>query len=233
MSVLIIRLFGLGKTLWELIEPCKKRMDSVTSFVNDVCSELNYDIVPIQDPFGPTKTGEDMELIVVSAETIRGGEKVNEIRKQGGLQSLDMFTVELVDCPDRKEDEEEKISSSTNRMRMLGLPIKEINVNYDGTKPYVIGLTGGIASGKSSICQRLLNLGAAHIDCDKVAHELYQGGKPCYTAIKETFGERVIGEDGEINRKVLGSIVFHNKVIIRHKNPSTRSLFDLGRWIES
>lgn len=190
-------------------------MDSVKSFVNDICSELNYDIVPIEDPFGPTKTGKDMEMLVVSAETIKGGHKVNEIRTENHLMPLDIFTVELVDCPDRQEDEEEKISSSTNRMRLLGYPIKEVIMNHDINKPYIIGLTGGIASGKSSTSKRLVNLGAAHIDCDKVAHELYQAGKPCHTAIRETFGEKVIGEDGEINRKVLGSMVFRDKVIRR------------------
>lgn len=201
-----------GKTLWELIEPCNTRIDSIKNFIDDICPDLQYDIVPIQDPAGPTKTGKDMELIVVSNETIKGGLKINDIRNDGGLSALDIFSVDLVDCPDRSQDEEEKISSSTIRMRMLGTLIKDVDEKYDGTKPYIIGLTGGIASGKSAISKRLNNLGAAHIDCDKVAHELYKAGKPCFEAICKTFGDKVIGEDGEINRKVLGGIVFGNKV---------------------
>lgn len=203
-----------GKTLWELIEPCETRLESVTDFVQDVCPSLTYSIVPIQDPFGPTQSDPTMEMIVVSAETLRGGEKVNELRQKNQLNTLDINVVDLVDCPDRQADEEAKISSSTGRMRLLGTLIRPGRCCEDGagTGPCVIGLTGGIASGKSAIRARLAKLGAAVIDCDKVAHELYRAGRPCHRIIQEAFGDGILGEDGEINRKALGAIVFHNKV---------------------
>lgn len=76
----------------------------------------------------------------------------------------------------------------------------------------IIIIVGGIASGKSAIVQRLKELGAEVIDCDKVAHELYQNGKPCHTLIVEAFGDSVLASNGEIDRKVLGSIVFKDPV---------------------
>lgn len=66
------------KTLWELIEPIKKRTDCVRIFLTDICPELDVRIVAITDPFGPAKDDPTMDLIVVSKETVRGGQKINE-----------------------------------------------------------------------------------------------------------------------------------------------------------
>lgn len=68
----------VAKTLWELIEPIDKRIGVVQDFLKDICSELDINVVPISDPYGPTKTDPTMDLIVVSKETVRGGHKVNE-----------------------------------------------------------------------------------------------------------------------------------------------------------
>ena len=65
----------------------------------------------------------------------------------------------------------------------------------------VIGLTGGIASGKSLVSQQLAGHGAAVVDADKLGHETYR-------AVVETFGADVVGGDGEIERKALGAKVF-------------------------
>lgn len=206
-------LFVIGKIMWELMEPVSKRIANVQKYLSDVCPELKYNVKPIQDPMGPTKSDPTMELIVVSAETLRGGEKVNEKRKEVDLPLLDIVSIDLVEFPDHLSEEEAKISSSTGRMRKLGTllkPPRELPVNT----PYIIGITGGIASGKSSIGQRLAKLGAQILDCDKIAHELYQKGKPCHKLIHETWGDQVIDEKGEINRRVLGGIVFGDKVSI-------------------
>lgn len=74
--------------------------------------------------------------------------------------------------------------------------------------PYVIGLIGGIASGKSVMTQRLSALGAKIIDCDKLAHELYEPSAICFDPIVAHFGPTVVGSDGRIDRKVLGQMVF-------------------------
>ena len=72
-------------------------------------------------------------------------------------------------CHDLKELEETKISSSNKRIRLLGEclrpPLKVVS------HPYIIGLTGGSASGKSNIARHLETLGAGVIDCDKLGHK--------------------------------------------------------------
>ncbi len=72
----------------------------------------------------------------------------------------------------------------------------------------VIGLTGGIASGKSLVSEQLAAQGAAIIDADKVGHSAYLKGTDAYDKVVETFGGDVVGADGEIDRKALGGKVF-------------------------
>ncbi|PZC50596.1 MAG: dephospho-CoA kinase [Chloroflexi bacterium] len=74
--------------------------------------------------------------------------------------------------------------------------------------PLVIGVTGSIATGKTLVCETLVSLGAVHCDVDKLVHRMYDPGKPAFDRIVAIFGEDVIGEDGYINRRVLGAKVF-------------------------
>ena len=71
-----------------------------------------------------------------------------------------------------------------------------------------IGLTGGIASGKSVVSQMLADRGARVVDVDKVAHETYRAGTAGFESLRATFGPQVVGADGEIDRRALGGIVF-------------------------
>lgn len=73
---------------------------------------------------------------------------------------------------------------------------------------YVIGLTGNIATGKSTVMVALAAHGAEIIDADKVAHELMTPGAPAHTAIVAEFGDSILAPDGAIDRKKLGAIVF-------------------------
>ena len=57
------------------------------------------------------------------------------------------------------------------------------------TDTYVIGLTGGIASGKSSVCNRIEKLGAAVINCDKLGHKAYEPGMKAYEQVVQEFGK--------------------------------------------
>ena len=74
----------------------------------------------------------------------------------------------------------------------------------------VIGLTGGIGSGKSTIARYLADLGAAVIDADKVGHEAFKVGTAAWRDVVEAFGRGVVAPSGEIDRKKLGQIVFGN-----------------------
>lgn len=75
---------------------------------------------------------------------------------------------------------------------------------------YTIGLTGNIATGKSTVAAMLAHLGADVIDADRVAHELMRRGTAAHKRIVQRFGERVLATDGEIDRKALGERVFAN-----------------------
>ncbi|MBC7324787.1 MAG: dephospho-CoA kinase, partial [Moorella sp. (in: Bacteria)] len=72
----------------------------------------------------------------------------------------------------------------------------------------VIGLTGGIASGKSTVAGILQELGAKIVDTDQLAREVVLPGQPAYREIVATFGRQVLQPDGRINRQALGRIVF-------------------------
>ncbi len=72
----------------------------------------------------------------------------------------------------------------------------------------LVGLTGGIASGKSTVSDMLKELGASIIDFDVIAREVVQPGKPAWKDIVDYFGRQVLAEDGSLNRKKLSKIVF-------------------------
>lgn len=77
-----------------------------------------------------------------------------------------------------------------------------------GSALIVVGLTGGIASGKSTAARDLAGRGAVVIDADKLGHRAYERDGPAFAKVVDAFGEEVVGENGEIDRKVLGGKVF-------------------------
>jgi dephospho-CoA kinase len=72
----------------------------------------------------------------------------------------------------------------------------------------VIGLTGGIASGKSAVAELLRRKGVLVIDADAVAHEVVEPGEPGLEEIRQRFGNEVIAPDGSLDRAALGRIIF-------------------------
>jgi len=82
--------------------------------------------------------------------------------------------------------------------------------------PHLLGLTGNIASGKTTIGHMLLDLGAArYIDADAVVHDLYAPGQPIYAAVFAAFGREILTSDGQIDRRALGARVFSDSVALR------------------
>ncbi len=77
-----------------------------------------------------------------------------------------------------------------------------------GQEVYTVGLTGGIASGKSEVCKELRNLGAYVIDADEVARDVVKPGLPAYKQILSVFGPQVLEDSGKIDREALGKLVF-------------------------
>jgi len=106
---------------------------------------------------------------------------------------------------------EDKISSSKLRYASLGtLRVKPTRRDGRVKSRYVIGLTGGVASGKSSIAARLGALGACVIDCDKLGHQAYLPNTQAFRDIVTRFGDDVIAADGTIDRAQLAAKVFGN-----------------------
>ena len=75
---------------------------------------------------------------------------------------------------------------------------------------FKIGLTGGIASGKTTVCNLFKDLSVEIIDADVISHELSKKGGAAFEEIIEAFEDEIIGNDGELDRKKLRSIVFND-----------------------
>ncbi|WP_435170180.1 dephospho-CoA kinase [Paenibacillus glycanilyticus] len=77
-----------------------------------------------------------------------------------------------------------------------------------------IGLTGGIATGKSTVAAMLAERGAMLVDADQVARDVVMPGEPALEAVASAFGQAVIHTDGTLDRKALGGIVFNNRDLL-------------------
>jgi dephospho-CoA kinase len=82
----------------------------------------------------------------------------------------------------------------------------------------LVALTGGIASGKSTIARRLAEHGAVVVDADQLVREVQAPGSPVLAAIAETFGERMLRPDGSLDRAALGGRVFGDDAAIAQLN---------------
>lgn len=86
---------------------------------------------------------------------------------------------------------------------------------------YRVGLTGGIASGKSTVARRLVEHGAHLIDADVLARRAVERGTPALAAIVEAFGPEMLTEHGQLDRAKLGAVVFHDDEALRRLNAIT------------
>ncbi len=97
----------------------------------------------------------------------------------------------------------------------------------------VLGVTGGLACGKSEVGRILKKMGFAVCDTDKIAHELMKKGNPVFLQVVEHFGKRILSGEGDISRGLLGEIVFKNPTELdalnRMVHPAVQS--DLERWM--
>jgi dephospho-CoA kinase len=75
-------------------------------------------------------------------------------------------------------------------------------------KPFTVGLTGGIGSGKSAVAELFAKLGVHVVDTDEIAHELTRPGGEAIAPIRAAFGERALAEDGSLNRVAMRGLVF-------------------------
>jgi dephospho-CoA kinase len=75
-------------------------------------------------------------------------------------------------------------------------------------KTPVIAVTGGIASGKSTVCARFQALGRTLVDADQISRDLVANGQPALTEIRQRFGARILQPDGQLDRRALRKLVF-------------------------
>lgn len=80
----------------------------------------------------------------------------------------------------------------------------------------ILGITGNIACGKTAVGEMLVELGAEkYIDADALVHQLYLSGRPIAREVAEAFGAEVMAEDGSVDRKALGALVFQDADAMR------------------
>lgn len=85
----------------------------------------------------------------------------------------------------------------------------------------IIGLTGGIVSGKSTVAKMFQKLGAKIIDADRIGHEVILPNKPAWRKLIKSFGKSILKEDLTIDRKKLGNLVFNDKKLLKKLNEIT------------
>jgi len=111
-------------------------------------------------------------------------------------------------------------------------------VNGDGVaspgRPCIVGLTGGLASGKSSVARRLAKLGAAVLDADAVVHELYEPGETGAAAVRELFGGEVLDARGGVDRPALAARIQEEPGALARLNAAIHPLVRrrVHRWID-
>lgn len=107
-------------------------------------------------------------------------------------------------------------------------------MNRSTRKAPVIGLTGGLACGKSTVGHLLEQLGAVVLDTDTVAHELMRRGRPLFAKIVKRFGRGMVGADGEVDRRRLGRRVFasvrERRALEALAHPPVKAF--LRRWLK-
>lgn len=86
---------------------------------------------------------------------------------------------------------------------------------------FILGVTGNIATGKSTVVKMLEEKGAHHIDSDVVYHELIAPGQPLLAEIADHFGQHILTEDGSLDRKALGAIVFSDATRLKELDALT------------
>lgn len=88
----------------------------------------------------------------------------------------------------------------------------------------VLGLTGGIATGKSTADEFFKKKNIPIIDSDKIAHNIMNVGKPAWKQVKNAFGQNYLNQDQTVNRKKLGELVFNNSAELKKLNDITHPL---------
>ena len=211
----------------EFMQDVSVRCAVVESFLHSVRPGLCVQTCVISDPEGPASVDSQLEAIIVSDETRAGADAINASRAaaQPPLTALDVFSVSLLQPDSLASPDALSLKMSSTHLRMNNYSVFFHERRFcdlfrpraqqgdwgrvtDAESPYIIGLTGGIACGKSSVRAEMQRLGAAAVDCDALGHAAYAVGSPTLARVIEEFGDGVGTKDTGINRAALGAIVF-------------------------
>lgn len=106
-----------NKKFKDVLQDFDTRYENVVSFLNTFKPTLKIEIVPLKDVCGPTGTVPEIECLVVSRETVKGGEQVNQTRKERGMSQLEVYTVNVLGG--KEEDGWKEKMSSTDIRRLI------------------------------------------------------------------------------------------------------------------
>jgi phosphopantetheine adenylyltransferase/dephospho-CoA kinase len=216
----------------EFMQDVNVRCASVELFLHSVRHGLCVQTFVISDPEGPASTDSQLEIIIVSDETRAGADAINATRAAASpaLPQLDVFSISLLQ-PDSAEPPA-SLSSENPAAKMSSTLLRKDNFSVfldhkrscdlfhprvqpgdwgrvtDAISPYIIGLTGGIACGKSNVRAEIQRLGAGVVDCDALGHAAYAVGSPTLARVIEEFGDGVGSVETGIDRAALGAIIF-------------------------
>src|SRR5271156_6111069 len=111
-----------NKRYAEFLEPISLRIEKVRKFLTLIARQLELDLVPIQDVYGPTAHDAEISGLVISEETRAGAESIHKLRKEKGLQELEVFVIDVIGEEKGKVGlknmAEEKMSSTKIRERL-------------------------------------------------------------------------------------------------------------------
>uniref|UniRef100_A0A0N5AA02 CTP_transf_like domain-containing protein n=1 Tax=Syphacia muris TaxID=451379 RepID=A0A0N5AA02_9BILA len=183
------------KCLWEIMQTLDTRVNAVRSFVEDI-SKVKCETEPISDAFGPSTVDANLEAIIVTPETYKGGQAVNRERLKKGLSELTVEVVPLVELSDNILNET-KLSSSSIRRAQLGKLLRNFSF-IRCPKPFIISCIGYVGSGKTQVTRILDKEGCQVIDCDMVITKLCSSNSAFVQNICGTCGCNLFS-DGVIN----------------------------------
>ncbi len=209
----------------EFMQDVNLRCAIVESFLHSIRPGLCVQTHVISDPEGPASVDSKLEAIVVSDETRLGADVINASRAAAALSKLDVFAVSLLQPALSASDAPPSSKVSSTQLRLSNFSVFFDDRRFcdlfrpriqlgdwgrvtDAKSPYVIGLTGGIACGKSNVRAEAQRLGAAVVDCDALGHAAYAVGSPTLARVVEEFGDCVGSIETGINRAALGAVVF-------------------------
>ncbi|KAI0987627.1 hypothetical protein GJ496_011610 [Pomphorhynchus laevis] len=228
------------KYLCELIEPFNVRVDHIYDFLKRCHPNLFVVCKPLNDIYGPALDPEH-ELLVVTNETVRNVVNVQRERKELGRPALAVHTVPLI----FSDKTNQKMSSSQCRKHLIGTYLRNSmckpgSPKYENT--FVIGLTGPICSGKSSVSNIIFNQTNGDlikiVNCDKEAHETYCPGTDLYQKLIDSFGDKIISKNQncqkpEINRKLVWPELRKRILTSIQSSNSTVTLIDAAILIQA